>query len=85
MSEIERLKIELEETKLAYCMARDINQFKTVFLARVAHELRSPLTRSQLALALQQRQGDHPQLQRIEMELKLLDQLLDELLKIFFI
>jgi signal transduction histidine kinase len=44
MSEIERLKIELEETKLAYCMARDINQFKTGFLARVAHELRSPLS-----------------------------------------
>jgi two-component system sensor histidine kinase CpxA len=49
-------------------------------LRDVSHELRSPLTRSQLALALQQRQGDHPQLQRIEMELKLLDQLLDELL-----
>jgi two-component system sensor histidine kinase CpxA len=49
-------------------------------LRDVSHELRSPLTRSQLALALQQRQGDHPQLQRIEMELKLLDELLDELL-----
>lgn len=49
-------------------------------LRDVSHELRSPLTRSQLALALQQRQGDTPQLQRIEMELKLLDQLLDELL-----
>lgn len=49
-------------------------------LRDVSHELRSPLTRSQLALALQQRQDDNPQLQRIEMELKLLDQLLDELL-----
>jgi two-component system, OmpR family, sensor histidine kinase CpxA len=49
-------------------------------LRDVSHELRSPLTRSQLALALQQRQSDTPQLQRIEMELKLLDQLLDELL-----
>ena len=49
-------------------------------LRDVSHELRSPLTRSQLALALQQRQQDSPQLQRIEQELQLLDQLLDELL-----
>ncbi|WP_337842948.1 ATP-binding protein [Rheinheimera sp.] len=49
-------------------------------LRDVSHELRSPLTRSQLALALQQRQQDSPALQRIEQELQLLDQLLDELL-----
>lgn len=44
MSDIESLKIELEDTKVAYCLAQDINQFKSGFLARVAHELRSPLT-----------------------------------------
>jgi len=49
-------------------------------LRDVSHELRSPLTRSQLALALQQRQQDSTHLQRIELELQLLDQLLDELL-----
>lgn len=49
-------------------------------LRDVSHELRSPLTRSQLALAIQQREHDSPQLMRIEQELLLLDQLLDELL-----
>ncbi|MGK7945306.1 MAG: sensor histidine kinase [Microcystaceae cyanobacterium] len=44
MSEIDRLKAELEQTRLAYQMAAQISQFKTGFLGRTAHELRSPLS-----------------------------------------
>lgn len=44
MNEIEALKEELKQTKLAYWMATQISQFKSGFLARTAHELRSPLS-----------------------------------------
>jgi signal transduction histidine kinase len=44
MNEIEALKEELKQTKLAYWMATQIGQFKSGFLARTAHELRSPLS-----------------------------------------
>jgi K+-sensing histidine kinase KdpD len=44
MNEIEALKQELKQTKLAYLMATEIGQFKSGFLARTAHELRSPLS-----------------------------------------
>lgn len=42
-AEIERLQEELRETRLAYQMAMEMSQFKAGFLARVSHELRSPL------------------------------------------
>ncbi|MDP5017746.1 MAG: HAMP domain-containing histidine kinase [Dolichospermum sp.] len=35
---------ELKQTQLAYQMAREISQFKSGFLARTSHELRSPLS-----------------------------------------
>lgn len=41
--EVEALKQELQRTRLAYQMASEMSQFKAGFLARVAHELRSPL------------------------------------------
>ncbi|MGK7926305.1 MAG: sensor histidine kinase, partial [Spirulina sp.] len=41
--ELETLKTELEQTKLAYQMAAQIGLFKSGFLARTSHELRSPL------------------------------------------
>jgi signal transduction histidine kinase len=44
MDEIDRLEAELEQTRLAYYTAVQINQFKTGFLGRTAHELRSPLS-----------------------------------------
>jgi hypothetical protein len=44
MSDIEQLTTELENTRIAYQMAQEINQFKTGFLGRAAHELRSPLS-----------------------------------------
>ncbi len=44
MDEIEFLKQELEQTRLAYQMVSQINQFKTGFLGRTAHEIRSPLS-----------------------------------------
>ncbi|MCU0534169.1 MAG: HAMP domain-containing histidine kinase [Hydrococcus sp. Prado102] len=44
MNENELLKNELKKTQLAYQMATQINQFKTGFLARSAHELRRPLS-----------------------------------------
>jgi K+-sensing histidine kinase KdpD len=44
MNEIEALKQELKQTKLAYLMAMQMSQFKSGFLARTAHELRSPLS-----------------------------------------
>ncbi|PZV27346.1 MAG: sensor histidine kinase [Snowella sp.] len=44
MSDIEQLTTELENTKIAYQMAQEINQLKTGFLGRAAHELRSPLS-----------------------------------------
>jgi signal transduction histidine kinase len=42
--EIERLQEQLKQTQLAYQMAAQISQFKAGFLARVYHELRSPLS-----------------------------------------
>ena len=44
MSDIEQLETELENTRIAYQMAKEINQLKTGFLGRAAHELRSPLS-----------------------------------------
>ena len=44
MDEIEALKEELKQTQLAYQMAVQMSQFKAGFLARTAHELRSPLS-----------------------------------------
>ncbi|MBD1863316.1 MULTISPECIES: sensor histidine kinase [Trichocoleus] len=40
---ISTLQQELEQTRLAYQMAVEMHQFKSGFLARVSHELRSPL------------------------------------------
>ncbi len=44
MEEIGFLKEELKQTQLAYQMAAQAIEFKSGFLARTAHELRSPLT-----------------------------------------
>jgi signal transduction histidine kinase len=44
MDDIDALKRELHQTRLAYQMATAINQLKSNFLGRVAHELRSPLS-----------------------------------------
>ena len=44
MSEIEQLQQELEETRLAYQSLQQLQQFKSSFLGRIAHELRSPLS-----------------------------------------
>jgi signal transduction histidine kinase len=41
--EIQALKAELQRTRLAYQMAIEMAQFKAGFLARTAHELRSPI------------------------------------------
>lgn len=49
-------------------------------LRDISHELRSPLTRAQLAIALEQRQGGGQQLPRLQQELERIDQMLDELL-----
>jgi len=49
-------------------------------LRDISHELRSPLTRAQLAIALEQRQGGGSQLNRLSAELTRIDQMLDELL-----
>jgi len=38
------LQEELEQTKMAYEMAKHMSQFKAGFLARTSHELRSPLS-----------------------------------------
>jgi K+-sensing histidine kinase KdpD len=44
MDDIDALKRELQQTRLAYQMAVAINHLKSSFLGRVAHELRSPLS-----------------------------------------
>lgn len=44
MDEIEGLREELKKAQLAYHLAAQMSQFKTGFLARTAHELRSPLS-----------------------------------------
>ena len=49
-------------------------------LRDISHELRSPLTRAQLAIALEQRQGGGSQLPRLSQELDKIDSMLDELL-----
>ncbi|MEA5577085.1 HAMP domain-containing sensor histidine kinase [Anabaena sp. UHCC 0451] len=42
-TEISEILVELKQTQLAYEMAREMSQFKAGFLARITHELRSPL------------------------------------------
>lgn len=42
--DIQPLKEELKQTQLAYEMAKEMSYFKGGFLARTAHELRSPLS-----------------------------------------
>jgi signal transduction histidine kinase len=44
MSEIDQLKNELQQIQLAYALQRQISHFKGGFLARISHELRSPLS-----------------------------------------
>ncbi|EPF24123.1 MAG: histidine kinase [Microcystis aeruginosa CACIAM 03] len=44
MDDIDALKRELQQTRLAYQMAVAINRLKSSFLGQVAHELRSPLS-----------------------------------------
>ncbi|ACB53552.1 two-component sensor histidine kinase [Crocosphaera subtropica ATCC 51142] len=44
MEAIEALQKELEATRLAYEMTTQISQFKSSYLAKTAHELRSPLS-----------------------------------------
>ena len=44
MDEIDALKAELKQTRLAYEMAAHMNEFKAGFLARTSHELRAPLS-----------------------------------------
>ena len=58
----------------------DLLQNQQRLLRDVSHELRSPLTRAQLAIALEQRQGGGSQLPRLQQELERVDQLLGELL-----
>lgn len=41
---VEPLQEELKQTQLAYEMTKQVSQFKSGFLARASHELRSPLT-----------------------------------------
>ncbi len=43
--EIERLKQQLQETQQAYYLVQEMSKFKAGFLARIAHEIRSPLAR----------------------------------------
>ncbi len=43
-TDIKPLEEELKQTQLAYEMAKEMSQFKGGFLARTAHELRSPLS-----------------------------------------
>jgi len=43
-NELQPLKQELQQTRLAYQMAHEISQYKAGFLARTSHELRSPLS-----------------------------------------
>ena len=44
MNELKILREKLKQAQLAYQMAITINQFKTGYLGRIAHELRSPLS-----------------------------------------
>ena len=45
-AEIKRLKQQLLETEQAYHLMAEISKFKAGFLARIAHEIRSPLARA---------------------------------------
>jgi len=42
--DIQPIKEELKQTQLAYAMAKEMSYFKSGFLARTSHELRSPLS-----------------------------------------
>lgn len=42
-AEVQALKSQLQQTQLAYQMATEMSQYKAGFLARISHELRSPL------------------------------------------
>jgi signal transduction histidine kinase len=42
-ADVQALQSQLQQTQLAYQMATEISQFKAGFLARISHELRSPL------------------------------------------
>ena len=44
MKTIEQLNEELESTRLAYEMAKEMSHFYSTFLAKISHELRSPLS-----------------------------------------
>jgi len=64
-------------------MAEKISQLlenQQRLLRDISHDLRTPLTRAQLAIALEQRQQQGEQLPRISKELERVDQLLAELL-----
>lgn len=41
--QVQKLRYQLQQTQLAYHMASQMSQFKAGFLARTAHELRSPI------------------------------------------
>ena len=44
MKSNEQLQAELESTQLAYAMAKEMSHFHATFLAKISHELRSPLS-----------------------------------------
>ncbi|WP_013321589.1 sensor histidine kinase [Gloeothece verrucosa] len=44
MNEVDRLTKDLQQAQVAYQMAAQLSQFKTGFLARISHELRSPIS-----------------------------------------
>lgn len=44
MNEVARLKQDLQQAQLAYSMAAQLSHFKTGFLGRISHELRSPIS-----------------------------------------
>ncbi|WP_213996210.1 ATP-binding protein [Arsukibacterium sp.] len=58
----------------------DLLQNQQRLLRDISHELRSPLTRAQLALGLAEQQQNLQQLPRLKQELERIDTMLDELL-----
>ncbi|WP_019675758.1 HAMP domain-containing histidine kinase [Arsukibacterium perlucidum] len=58
----------------------DLLQNQQRLLRDISHELRSPLTRAQLALGLAEQQQNLQQLPRLKQELERIDAMLDELL-----
>lgn len=58
----------------------DLLENQQRLLRDISHDLRTPLTRAQLAIALEQRQQTGEQLPRLSQELERIDQLLAELL-----